>query len=257
MAIRQRVGRTGGAASVVLVLAGCAASSAPGTSFRSPVPSPSTMARSIAIIDQAGPPPLVLKDSSPARLAASLSLMVGGYDAATRDITEMAIGFSSQGRLVQFVGDERMSCNGTVLPRGGGTFDVKVPTEALAGKTVRCTYTSGQSSATLAFSFPAAPAILSPGEHAVIARSRTTLVRFRVGGQTTMFYITALGPNSKAWAQPGAVPAQVTLDTSRFSPGPGVIALRQSFTLPDLVAPGFESADGRGDAVLQNAVTWI
>ncbi|HLB77849.1 MAG TPA: hypothetical protein VJO72_12510, partial [Candidatus Dormibacteraeota bacterium] len=45
--------------------------------------------------------------------------------------------------------------------------------------------------------------------------------------------------------------------TPAFSPGPGFIAVRQSFTLPDLREPGFVSVDSHGDAVQQIAVTWV
>jgi len=81
-------------------------------------------------------------------------LSVGGYDASTRDITEMAITFSSQGRPIQFVADETVTCNGVALQRGGGIFDAKVSTEAFAGKLVARTYSSGRSSATIAFVAP-------------------------------------------------------------------------------------------------------
>jgi hypothetical protein len=169
----------------------------------------------------------------------------------------MAISFSSQGRRVQLVADERVTCNGVDLPRGGGTFDVKVSTDTFAGKLVTCIYSSGRSSATIAFSAPVAPAILSPQDNSVLARSARTAVSFRIGGHSTMFYVTALGPNTKAWSYPvGTRPTQAILDTSAFSPGPGFIALSQSFDLPDLHGTGFQSLEAHGQVILENSVTW-
>src|SRR5215831_16859443 len=64
-------------------------------------------------------PTIVLQDTSPGQLALSLHLNIGGYDAATRDITQLNVGFLHQGNLVQFQADERLSCNGTNLTRTG------------------------------------------------------------------------------------------------------------------------------------------
>ena len=171
------------------------------------------------MIDLAGPPGLILKDTVPGHLSASLHLSVGGYDASTRNITEMAISFSSQGHPIQFVADETVICNGVALQRGGGIFDMKLATETFAGKIITCTYRSGPSSATIVFTAPVGPAILSPQENANLARGPRTPVTFRVGGHSTMFYVIALGPNTKAWSDPvGTQPPQSFLDTSGFSP---------------------------------------
>lgn len=204
-----------------------------------------------------GPPPLIMKDFSPANLALSLYLHMGGYDAAGRNITELVISFSSGGRSVQFVGDEGITCNGVPLQRGGAVFDGKVPTETLAGKPVTCALTSGQSSVAFGFTAPVALAILSPREQARVPRSARTPVEFRVGGHNTTFYVIALGQNTKAWSYPaGPSPTQAILDTSAFLPGPGFIALSQDFRLPDLHGSGFQSVTGRGQAAQQYAVTW-
>jgi len=227
------------------------------TASPSPRPSPPNSAGSFSIIDMTGPPALIVKDTSPNNLGVSLSLNVGGYDASTRNLTELAISFSSQGRWVQLVADESVTCNGIALPRGGATFDVKVSTETFAGKLVTCTYVSGRSSGTITFTAPVAPAILSPTDSVALARSSRTAVTFRIGGHSTMFYVIALGRNSKAWSYPaGSSPTRALLDTSAFAPGPGFVALSQSFDLPDLRATGFQSLDAHGQATQQNSVTW-
>ena len=150
-----------------------------------------------------------------------------------------------------------MTCNGLALQRGGGTFDIKLSTDTFAGKRVTCTYRSGPSSGTIAFTAPVAPAILSPKENVEVARSAGTSVTFRVGGHSTMFYVIALGPNTKAWSYPtGVSPTQVLLDTRAFSPGPGFVVLNQSFDLPDLRGVGFQSVEAQGQAIQQISVTW-
>jgi hypothetical protein len=228
------------------------------TASPSPRPSSTNSAGSLSHIDYAGPPVLILKDTSPSHLAVSLNLSVGGYDAFIRNVTELAIGFSSQGRRVQLVADESVTCNGIALPRGGGTFDVKVPSDTFAGKLVTCTYMSGRSSATITFSAPVAPAILSPQENVALARSTRTAVTFRIGGHSTMFYVVALGPSSKAWTNPmGTRPTQALINTSTFLPGPGFVTLTQFFDLPDLRGTGFQSLDAHGQATQQNSVTWL
>jgi len=219
---------------------------------------PSASAGSFSIIDTAGPPSVILKDTSPSHLAASVYLTVGGYDASTRNVTELAISFSSHGRPIQLVADETVTCNGVALQRGGGNFDVKVSTDTLAGKLVTCTYRSGPSAGTIAFTMPVAPAILSPQENVGLPRSPRTAVAFRIGGHGTMFYVIALGPNTKAWSSPvGTRPTQALLDTSAFSPGPGFVAFSQFFDLPDLHGMGFQSLDAHGQAIQQISVTWV
>lgn len=220
---------------------------------------------SITIIDQAGPPPLVLKDTSPDQLTAQVHLTIGGYDPATQNLAELSIVFLHQGRWVRFVRGERLSCNGIALPGPGTAFDLKVPAETIGGKQIACTYTSGARSASLVFTAPPTPTILSPADGSQLGRSHATLVRFRVGGQNTMFYITALGPGTKSWVFPagdpptrgtGNPPTQAMLDTSALSAGSGSITLVQSFTLDDLRGGGFQRVDGNGDGVQVVSVTW-
>jgi hypothetical protein len=224
-----------------------------------------TAAGSATIIDQVGPPPVVLEDTSPDQLAAQVHLTIGGYDPATQNLAELSIVFLHQGRWVQFVRGERLSCNGITLPGPGTAFDLKVPADTIGGKQIACTYTSRARSATLVFTAPPTPTILSPADGSQIGRSHATLVRFRVGGQNTMFYITALGPGTKSWVFPagdpptrgtGNPPTQATLDTSALSAGSGSITLVQSFTLADIRGAGFQHVDGNGEGFQVESVTW-
>jgi hypothetical protein len=217
------------------------------------------------IIDKAGPPPVVLDDTSPGQLTAQVHLTIGGYNPAAQNVAELSVVFLHQGRWVQFVRGERLACNGMSLPGPGTAFDLQVPVETIGGKQVACTYTSGARSATLTFTAPPAPRILSPSEGSRIVRTRATVVRFQAGGQNTMFYITALGQGTKSWVFPWGdpptrgtanPPAQATLDTLALAAGPGSISLVQSFTLVDLRGAGFQSADGNGEAVSVVSVTW-
>ena len=239
-----------------------------GSSLATPRTSPASKPaadQSITIVDQAGPPPVVLQNTSPDQLAAQVHLTIGGYDPAAENLAELSIVFLHQGRWVQFVQGERLTCNGITLPGPGTAFDLKVPAETIAGKQVTCTYTSGARSATFAFTAPPMPTVLSPAAGSRISRSHSTVVRFQVGGQNTMFYITALGPTTKSWAYPwgdpptrgtGNPPSQATLDTSALSSGSGSITLVQSFTLADIRGPDFQRIDGTGDAVHVVSVIW-
>jgi hypothetical protein len=210
------------------------------------------------IVDNAGPPAIVLKDTSPGQLDLSLSLTIGGYDAATRDVTELDIVFMHQRRAVQFVAGEHITCNGLTVPGLGANFNLKVPSETFSGKLVTCTYSSGKTSATFSFTSPLAPAILSPQDGARVARGTQTPVRYRVSPDGS-YYVIALGPSQKAWTPTSAaLPDPALLNTSAFSAGPGSIVLNQYFTLTDLRGPAFHSVQqSSGTAVYAIAVTWV
>jgi len=258
----------------LLVLSACGSSAQisstvrPSSALTTPGASPGskpTTAGSTTIIDQAGPPPVILQDTSPDQLAAQVHLTIGGYDPATQNLAELSIVFLHQGHSAQFVRGERLSCNGITLQGAGTTFDLQVPAETIGGKQIACTYTSGARSATLVFTAPPTPTILWPVDGSRIDRSHATLVRFQVGGQNTMVYITALGPGTKSWVFPfgvpptlrtGSPPTQATLDTSALSAGSGSITLSQSFALADIPGAGFQRVDGNGDGVQVIAVTW-
>ena len=255
-----------GALALSAVLIAACAPARPGSTLTTPGASPgskSSGAGRFTTIDQVGPAPVVLANTAPDQLAAQVHLTMGGYDPATPGIAELSIVFLHGGHWVSFVRGERVTCNG--LPLLGPGFDMKVPAETIGGKPMVCTYTSGASSASLTFTAPPAPAILSPTDRATIVRSHATLVRFRAGGQNTMFYITALASGTKSWVYPWGdpptrgtanPPAQATIDTSLLAAGSGSITLVQSFTLVDLRGAGFQRVDGNGDAVNVVSVTW-
>lgn len=246
----------------LLVLSACGSSAQssspvhPGSALTTPGVSPGSKpsaAGSTTIIDQAGPPPLVLEDTSPDQLAAQIHLTIGGYDPATQNLAELSVVFLHQGLWVRFVRGERLSCNGIALPGPGTAFDLKVPAETIGGKQIACTYTSGARSATLVFTAPPTPTILSPAEGSQLGRSHATQVRFRVGGQNTMFYITALGPGTKSWVFPagdpptretGNPPSQAMLDTSAYRRVPDRSPLCSPSHLRTYEEVGFSGSTG-------------
>jgi len=238
------------------LVSGCAPGSATSTgsvaSTTSPSPTP------VTIVDGAGPPPVILKDTSPGQLALYLNLTIGGYDASTRDITELDIGFLHQGRGVQFVAGEHITCNGLTIPSFGANFNLKAPSATFSGKLVTCVYYSGKTSATFSFTAPLAPAILSPQEGAQVRRGRQTPVSYRVSPDGP-YYVIALDAPQKAWTPTSASqPNPVMLNTSAFPAGPGSIAINQFFTLPDLRGPAFQSVqEGAGNAQYEIAVNWV
>src|SRR5438034_705325 len=79
------------------------------------------------------------------------------------------------------------------------------------------------------FTTPPRPLILSPADGSELRRGQATLVRFKVGGQSTMFYITALGQGTKSSVYPFGdppilgtrnPPTNATLDTNALAAGP-------------------------------------
>lgn len=203
------------------------------------------------------PQPVVLPDTTPAQLDAFLAVTMGGYDAATRDMTQLHVGFAAGGRPVQFIADERVVCNGVTLQRFVGSFDAMVPTTTVAGKLLSCTYTSGHSSATFTLTVPAAPAILAPRNHAQVPREAQTVVQYRLPAGTVSG-VVALAPAGKATADQGAAGnSQTLLDTRLLSPGSGSVALAMDLTLPNMPNPGFKSLRVRGEAMTMVAVTWV
>src|SRR5258708_33290986 len=93
-----------------------------------------TAAGSATIIDQAGPPPVVLEDTSPDQLAAQVHLTIGGHDPATQNLAELSIVFLHQGRWGQFLRGQRLRCNGITLPRPGTALRLHVPAHTIRGK---------------------------------------------------------------------------------------------------------------------------
>jgi hypothetical protein len=260
---RQALWRALAALVLTILMSGCASNHPASTSTHSvtiidnipPCPTPATLSPD----STAGPGscPIILTDTSPGQLDLSLNLMIGGYEADTRDTVELNITFTHQGHTVQFVAGEHISCNGFPIQGYGANFNGKASTAVFAGQPVTCIYTSGDTSATFSFTAPLAPAILSPQEHARVTRSAHTPVRYRIS-QDQPFYVIALGPNTKAWTTTAAnQPNPATLDTSAFQPGDGAIALNQLFTLTDLSAPDFQSAQGQGSAEYEMPVSWV
>lgn len=206
---------------------------------------------------QAGPPPVVLADTSPGQLDLHIGVTMGGYEVSSRETTVVAIHFSSGDRSVKLVADEHLSCNGTEVPRTQGFFgELDLPTAAVEGKTLTCTYTSGATSASISTELPHAPRILSPTEGAQLVRNRSMPIHFQVDGGQLMGLV-ALGPSSKAIARlDPADPSQATVDTSTFKAGPGSLALTQQLAV-SAQAPQFKSFTANGTGMTAVDVTWV
>jgi hypothetical protein len=196
-------------------------------------------------------------------MALSVSLNMGGYDAATRDMLELDVAFTIQSNPVQFSHGESVTCNGVALPGYGTNFDLKVPSEVFSGKLVTCTYAAGKTSATFSFTCPLAPAIFAPQEHAKVPHSKQTAISYRIS-QDQPFYLIAIGPGpttgtiTKAWTPTGtSQPNPAILNTSAFQPGVGDIALTQFITLSDLRSPDFRLVQSVGNAEYEIEVTWV
>lgn len=226
-----------GLAALLVALMGCAGYAQPGQS----------------VSDHGLPPPITLADTSPAHLSVAIGVTIGGYEAATGAITEIAIQFLSNGRLVQFIKGETLSCNGGVPIHLTTGYDQQAATATVANTLYTCRYTSSHDSATIQFRVPSAPMLLSPAEGASVVRSSVTQVRFQALG--ALEGIVALGTQSKAIARVIA-PGVATVDTSQFAAGAGSIALTQFPAVTDAAASAFASLHVNCTAIAQIAVTW-
>ncbi|MGZ6392283.1 MAG: hypothetical protein ACXWQZ_23840, partial [Ktedonobacterales bacterium] len=182
-------------------------------------------------------------------------------------ITDVGLSFSQGEQIVQFAGNERVTCNGAelALKNRAATFQIlHAPVTQAAGTTVRCDYAAGGEVATVSLQIPSPPAITSPHSGAHIARGMQTLITYRFDSTTgSMMGIVALAvPTS---AQPKAIaklntpgPLQATVDTSHFAPGPGSLALTATLA-PHIMSSGvsFKSVNSGGSVMATTAVTWV
>ncbi len=206
-------------------------------------------------------PPVILRNPSPRQLEVSINITMGGYDRTTRGTIMIGLGFQSNGRPVQFAGQERLTCNGAIMPLHNrvAVFEVAEGlTSIFEGKAFSCIYSAGSASATLVFTVPSAPVIRSPQDFAQLPRRTNTHISYHVQGGK-LFGIVALGPFAKALAHldtPGKL--QATVDTSAFPKGPGTISLSQAldFQVTQTGVP-FKSLFAGGTAMAMVEVTWI
>jgi hypothetical protein len=203
--------------------------------------------------DPVVPAPVTLTDTSPGQLEATVGVTLGGYDAATRDEANIAVQFLSKGRLVRFQKGETLACNGGKPQRFETAVEETVPLATIAGKPFRCTYTSGQKTATLQFSMPSASAILSPSERANIVRSAHIPIQFQASGPNLV--IVALGQQDKAVAQITSA-GVATVDTSGFRVGVGSLVLTANPVVANTTAPAFATFTVFCTTVAQADVMW-
>jgi hypothetical protein len=206
-----------------------------------------------SVESDAGPPPIVLADTSPKNLAATIGISMGGYDSASAGTTTIAILFFSGTRAVQFQRGETVACHGDRPQLLSTSFYALYPTASVAGAPFVCVYTSGKTTAQLRFTIPAAPTILTPTAGATVQRSTTTAIHYRAAG--TISGIVALGRTNKAIAHLYAN-GMASVDTNHFATGPGSIALTQFPTVVNATAPAFASIQAGCSAIAYNNVTW-
>ena len=207
---------------------------------------------------QAGPSPVVLKDTSAGQLAVFVIVDQGGYNTASRDMTRIDILFQHGGRPVNFVAGEQVVCAGGTLTRFTGSFEGTFPSASIANRAMTCVYMSGPQSASLSFHVPARLVILSPREHQQVPDGPHTIVTYSGEVDSTLL-VGAISPSWKAFAQPEAITATgATVDTTKLQSGEGTISLRQDYVqLKELKGPSFQSVRGRGGAITMIAVVWV
>lgn len=245
---------------LALIIAGCGATVADSPGGTPPV----GVSTEVSFADQAVPP-MILRDPAPGLLDLSMSVTFDQASSDSTPMTEVGLAFLSGGHSVQFAGNEHGTCNGTALPLKGrvAVFQVlRLPTAQAVGTMIRCTYAAGGKTAGVTLQIPPAPAITSPRSGALVTRSTHTLVTYRYDPATgRMLGIVALAPSSpmgKAIAMmntPG--PLQATVDTSKFLPVTGLLALTMTLT-PHITESGipFHSVEAFGSATALVAVMW-
>lgn len=264
-ATRHRIAAHGACACLMLlalVIAGC------GTSPLSPAGgSHSSTVVSTTHNSDAAPSPVVLHDPAPGTLNVSMWVNVEQVTGDAQLMADVGLSFSQGEQIVQFAGNERVTCNGAdlALKNRAATFQIlHAPVTQAAGTTMRCDYTAAGGVASISLRIPSPPAITAPHSGAQIARGMQTLITYRFDSTTgSMMGIVALAvPTS---AQPKAIaklntpgPLQATVDTSHFAPGPGSVVITASLA-PHIVSSGlsFKSMNAGGSVMATTAVTWV
>jgi hypothetical protein len=241
-------------AMILLTITGCGAQH---QSSSVVIPQPTSTKTPMGISDRIVPP-VILADTSPSNLDVYVSLNVGGYDTTSRDITFIGFGFTSQQRNVQFAAGERFTCGDHNLMRPDGTIGpLELPTGAVAGKTLNCRYVSGQTSAEITFTTPIPPTILSPADHAEVARNATTTIRYRRGSSIARSYgVVALGGTKTISLPHNTGPAQAMVDTTALHPGAGTISLAVEGVPPNTHSSPFKSFLAESQSMTYIDVIW-
>jgi hypothetical protein len=211
-------------------------------------------------------PPIVLRDPPPGELDAVLSVQIDGTTAGAPVMESLTLAFMSQGKMVQFAGTERLTCDGKDFPIHGSAASgqlVSAPATQVAGMTIECEYAAGGASAGFSLPLPQAPAITAPAAGAQVARSRQTLVTYESDPAAgPVMGVVALAPGSplpKTFVtinRPGS--GQAALDTSGFAAVPGSLHLSVALA-PTLATSGvpFRTITAEGIANIAEDVTWI
>ncbi|HEV2235141.1 MAG TPA: hypothetical protein VGR57_00635, partial [Ktedonobacterales bacterium] len=210
-------------------------------------------------------PPIELRDPPPGTLDVVVAVQMDGTTPGTPVMEDIGLIFIAQDQNVQFIGSERVTCNGKDLPihtQGASLMLVHGPAEQASGTTIACEYVAGGASARFSLRVPQAPAITSPTAGASVPRSRQTLVTYQSDPAAgPVMGVVALAPGSalpKTFAtinRPG--PGQVTLDTSGFAAVAGSLHLSVDLE-PSVTTAGtpFHTIKASGIANIAEDVTW-
>ena len=211
--------------------------------------------------------PVVLHNPAPGTLDVSMGVSFNQSSGDTDLEAEVDLNFSSGGHIVQFAGDERVTCDGVGLSSNNRIAEFQVlhaPAAQMAGKTVHCEYTASGAVAGIALQIPTAPTITSPQALANVVRSAETLVTYHFDAAAgSIRGIVALGPPTSRLAKAIAKlntpsPWHAIVDTSTFAPGAGSLVLTMSLTPHDAASGApFKSMHAFGDATVPVPVTWV
>jgi hypothetical protein len=205
-----------------------------------------------------GPAVVTLRDPTPDQLDVEIGVVMGGYDAQSRDTTRIGVSFQSNNAPVQIVGTASLTCNGQAmsLTQRLGEVPVSIPTATAAGRVYRCTYQVGHSISTFAFTIPQPAVILSPLDGAHLPRGAAITLRYQLSGIVSPLAVGPNGTYGSCSARPNVM--QATCDARKLAAGPGAIRLTQATSLqPAETGPSFHSAIVQVTNMTAVLVTWV
>lgn len=209
--------------------------------------------------------PTVLSDTRPANLNLIVVVQDMIPDASLQPAVNVTFLFQTDsGRAVRLVKGETVACNGTALCNDDSSFDGNLPFPDDPSAPISCTYTSGAATASLSFTLPPTPVILSPKAGDTVTRAKNF----------TVLYTPGSGRGIQATADNGMEQGKTTsgvpvtglqqpdngrygpLDTTQLQPGTGRVTLDREYAPRTLSDTGFRAAQLNMRVDGAAAVTW-
>jgi hypothetical protein len=209
------------------------------------------------------PPPYYLPDTAPSALDVEAHVTVSRNTLPSYS-TNVSVTFAVPGQVVSFREGETLACDGAApvtLSSLPYEADVQLspPGDGAASQPFTCIYTSKGRSASFTIAIPVPPEILTPAAGALLPREHALPVTYQAMSDNV-----ALGARDDAShyamarsTDPGQlIPGHLTVDTSTFAPGTGVLELTLPPTACETAAGSFHAFTAWCNASASINVTW-